>query len=127
MPRGAILDVALETIDGQPASLRDYEGEALLIVNVASKCGLTPHYAGLQKLYETYRDRGLEILGFPCNQFGNQEPGTPAEIVEFCKAEGLMMQKIPEQLELIDVMPRNQSGKITKNVLREKYGHHFQG
>ncbi len=84
MPRGAILDVALETIDGQPASLRDYEGEALLIVNVASKCGLTPHYAGLQKLYETYRDRGLEILGFPCNQFGNQEPGTPAEIVEFC-------------------------------------------
>lgn len=83
-PRGAIFDVALETIDGQPATLRDYQGKALLIVNVASKCGLTPHYAGLQKLYQTYRDRGLEILGFPCNQFGNQEPGTPAEIVAFC-------------------------------------------
>jgi glutathione peroxidase len=61
-----------------------YRGKVLLIVNVASRCGFTPQYAGLQKLYERFRDRGLEILGFPCNQFGGQEPGSDAEIGQFC-------------------------------------------
>jgi glutathione peroxidase len=77
-------DIPLKTLDGKAASLKDYRGKALLIVNVASKCGLTPHYRGLQALYEQYAPRGLSVLGFPCNQFGAQEPGTPDEIQEFC-------------------------------------------
>lgn len=72
------------TIDGTAVSLGDYAGKVLLIVNVASKCGLTPQYAGLEALYQAHKDDGLEILGFPCDQFGNQEPGTEAEIAEFC-------------------------------------------
>ncbi|MGQ0454462.1 glutathione peroxidase, partial [Bacillus sp. SS-TM] len=66
-------------------SLKDYEGKALLIVNVASKCGFTPQYKGLQEVYDKYKDQGLEILGFPCNQFGGQEPGTEADITSFCE------------------------------------------
>lgn len=81
---GMKYDISLKTLDGQPASLEDYRGKALLIVNVASKCGLTPHYRGLQALHEKYAPRGLAVLGFPCNQFGAQEPGTPDEIQEFC-------------------------------------------
>jgi glutathione peroxidase len=72
------------TADGKQVPLRDYEGKVLLIVNVASKCGLTPQYEGLESLYREDRDRGLEILGFPCNQFMEQEPGTDAEIQDFC-------------------------------------------
>jgi glutathione peroxidase len=71
--------------DGGKVSLRDYAGKVLLIVNVASKCGLTPQYDGLDALYRAEKDRGLEVLGFPCNQFGGQEPGTDAEIQDFCK------------------------------------------
>jgi glutathione peroxidase len=81
---GMKYDISLKTLDGQPTSLEDYRGKALLIVNVASKCGLTPQYSGLQALYEKYAPRGLEVLGFPCNQFGAQEPGTAEEIEEFC-------------------------------------------
>ncbi len=77
-------DIELQTIEGQPASLGDYAGSAVLVVNVASQCGLTPQYAGLQRLYDQFADRGLVVAGFPCNQFGEQEPGTPAEITEFC-------------------------------------------
>lgn len=77
-------DFELKTIDGESKSLGDYAGKALLVVNVASECGLTPQYEGLQKLYEQYRPKGLEVLGFPCNQFGQQEPGSEAEIKEFC-------------------------------------------
>jgi glutathione peroxidase len=79
-----LYDFSLATIDGAPKSLSDYRGKAVLVVNVASRCGLTPHYAGLQKLYDEYREHGLEILGFPCNQFGAQEPGSDAEIRQFC-------------------------------------------
>jgi glutathione peroxidase len=71
-------------LDGQPADLADHEGAALLLVNVASKCGLTPQYTGLEELQQTYGDRGLRVLGFPCNQFGGQEPGTAEEIATFC-------------------------------------------
>jgi glutathione peroxidase len=71
--------------DGQPKSLGDYKGKVLLIVNTASKCGFTPQYAGLQALYERFKNHGLEILAFPCNQFGNQEPGSDQEIASFCK------------------------------------------
>jgi glutathione peroxidase len=80
-----IYDFTTKTIDGEEQSLRDYTGKALLVVNVVSQCGLTPHYGGLQKLHETYGERGLSVLGFPCNQFGAQEPGTEDEIKKFCE------------------------------------------
>jgi glutathione peroxidase len=73
-----------KSIDGQPVKLDAYQGKLLLIVNVASKCGLTPQYEGLEALYRKYQDRGLAILGFPCDQFGHQEPGSESEIKEFC-------------------------------------------
>jgi glutathione peroxidase len=79
-------DFTVTAADGDPVSLSDYSGKVLLIVNVASKCGLTPQYEGLESLYRDDKDRGLEILGFPCNQFKGQEPGTDQEIQDFCKA-----------------------------------------
>ncbi len=80
-----IYDFTVKTIDGQERSLRDYAGNVVLVVNVASQCGLTPHYAGLQELHEKFGTRGLVVLGFPCNQFGSQEPGSEAEIKTFCE------------------------------------------
>ncbi|CAG9614231.1 Hydroperoxy fatty acid reductase gpx1 [Bacillus rhizoplanae] len=80
-----IYDFSAKTITGEEKSLRDYEGKVVLIVNVASKCGFTPQYKGLQALYEKYKEQGFEILGFPCNQFGGQEPGTEDEITSFCE------------------------------------------
>ena len=80
-----VYDFSATTLMGLPKSLADYEGEVLLIVNTASKCGFTPQYEGLQELFETYRERGFEVLGFPCNQFGNQEPGTAEDIQQFCQ------------------------------------------
>src|SRR5262245_47777010 len=77
-------DIPLRTLDGKAAQLSDYRGKAVLIVNVASKCGLTPQYEGLQALHDRYSARGFSVLGFPCNQFGAQEPGTPEQISEFC-------------------------------------------
>jgi glutathione peroxidase len=79
-----IYDFELKTLEGKPTTLAEYRGKVLLIVNVASQCGFTPQYTGLEALYRKYRDRGFEVLGFPCNQFGGQEPGTPSEIREFC-------------------------------------------
>jgi glutathione peroxidase len=81
----AIYDSEVEALDGSPAELAEYQGKALLIVNVASQCGLTPQYSGLQALHEEYADRGFAVLGFPCNQFGAQEPGTADEIASFCE------------------------------------------
>jgi glutathione peroxidase len=80
----SIYDHQLNRLDGSPLDLHDYEDKALLIVNVASKCGLTPQYEGLEKLHEQYASRGFEVLGFPCNQFGAQEPGNAEEIANFC-------------------------------------------
>ncbi|MFJ8528992.1 glutathione peroxidase [Bacillus sp. NPDC094106] len=80
-----VYDFSAKTITGEEKSLRDYEGKVLLIVNVASKCGFTPQYKGLQSVYEKYKEQGFEILGFPCNQFGGQEPGTEDEITSFCE------------------------------------------
>src|ERR1700712_3915863 len=80
----AIQDIALKTIDGSDATLADYAGEVLLVVNVASKCGLTPQYEGLEALYRKYNDEGFTVLGFPANNFAGQEPGTEAEIASFC-------------------------------------------
>ena len=81
----SVFDFGVETLDGRPMRLAEFAGKALLIVNTASQCGFTPQYAGLEKLYQTYKDRGLEVLGFPCNQFGAQEPGSAAEIGAFCE------------------------------------------
>jgi len=80
-----IHEVAIDALRGGPVELTRYRGRTMLIVNVASKCGLTPQYASLQQLYETYADRGLVVLAVPCNQFGGQEPGTSAEIADFCE------------------------------------------
>lgn len=81
----SVYDFNAETIQGEEKSLSDYKGKVLLIVNTASKCGFTPQFAGLQEIYETYNDRGFEILGFPCNQFGKQDPGSDEEIAGFCQ------------------------------------------
>ncbi|MBK1735792.1 glutathione peroxidase [Halorhodospira abdelmalekii] len=80
----SVYDFTATTITGQPQPLRDFAGQVLLIVNVASQCGLTPQYQGLQTLQSRHHERGFTVLGFPCNQFGNQEPGEEAEIAEFC-------------------------------------------
>jgi glutathione peroxidase len=80
-----VYDFSARTIDGDEQSLAAYRGKALLIVNVASKCGFTPQYKGLEELYEKFRDQGLVVLGFPCDQFGHQEPGDEEEIKNFCE------------------------------------------
>jgi glutathione peroxidase len=80
----SVYDHDIAALDGTPDQLRNQEGKLALVVNVASRCGLTPQYEGLVKLHETYRDRGFTVLGFPCNQFLEQEPGSPEEIASFC-------------------------------------------
>ena len=79
----SIYDHPVKTLSGDAADLRDFEGKVALVVNVASKCGLTPQYEGLERLQATYGDKGFAVLGFPCNQFGGQEPGTGEEIATF--------------------------------------------
>jgi glutathione peroxidase len=81
------LNFKVKNIDGEEVDLEDYEGKVVLVVNVASQCGLTPQYNGLQSLYKKYEEKGFVVLGFPCNQFGSQEPGTEAEIKEFCSSK----------------------------------------
>ena len=81
----SVYDIPVNRIDGSAASLGEYRGKVVLVVNVASKCGLTPQYEGLEHLYETYRARGLVVAGFPANEFAGQEPGTNAEIAQFCE------------------------------------------
>ncbi len=94
----SIYDFSAETLDGQPAPLADWRDKVILIVNTASKCGFTPQYEGLEALYRKYKDRGFVVLGFPCNQFGAQEPGDAAEIANFCsltyEVDFPMMRKI---------------------------------
>jgi glutathione peroxidase len=94
----SIYDFTAETLDGKPAPLSDWKGKVLLIVNTASKCGFTPQYQGLEELYRKHRDKGFVVLGFPCNQFGAQEPGDAAEIANFCSltydVDFPMMRKI---------------------------------
>jgi glutathione peroxidase len=81
---GSVYDYKAKSLDGRDVPLSDYQGKVLLIVNTASECGFTPQYAGLEELYKAYHDKGLAVLGFPCNQFGGQEPGTAEQIGAFC-------------------------------------------
>jgi glutathione peroxidase len=111
-----IFDIPVKTIDGEDTTLANYKGKTLLIVNVASKCGLTPQYEGLQKMYEEYRDHGFEILGFPCNDFKGQEPGSEEEIKDFCSTNynvsfpmfskvGILENRHPLYASLISAQP----------------------
>ena len=83
----ALPSISLERLSGDQEPLSDYQGKALLVVNVASRCGFTPQYSGLESLYRKYKDRGLVVMGFPCNQFGAQEPGSSADIANFCESQ----------------------------------------
>ena len=82
----SLYDIPLKRLDGSPTTLTKFKGQVLLIVNLASKCGFTPQYAGLESLFENYRERGFQVLGFPCNDFAAQEPGSAEEIQSFCTA-----------------------------------------
>lgn len=116
--------ISVTTMEGEEKPLADYAGKVLLIVNTASKCGYTPQYADLQKVYETYKDDGLVILGFPANNFGNQEPGTDEEILEFCDVNyGItfpMFSKISvrgdDQHPLFDYLTGTADGEKMGNV-----------
>lgn len=126
----SLYDIALQKIDGSPATLAEHRGNVLLVVNVASKCGLTPQYAGLEKLHETYRARGFSVVGFPANDFGAQEPGTNAEIQHFCQTNyGVqfpMYSKIqvtgsakhPLYRHLIAAQPRTENRDAMEKQLR---------
>ena len=96
----SLYDVPLKDIDGKDTSLKAYKGKVLLIVNVASKCGNTPQYGGLEKLNQKYKDQGLAVLGFPCNQFGKQEPGSNIEIKEFCSTKYAVTFPMFDKLEV---------------------------
>jgi glutathione peroxidase len=105
-----IYDISVEDFEGNDVSLSLYSGKVLLIVNTATHCGFTPQLAGLQQLYDTYREKGFEILAFPCNQFGKQAPGTNAEINEFCSLE---FHTTFPQFAKIDVNGDNESPLYT--------------
>jgi glutathione peroxidase len=96
----SIYTVPLKDIDGKDTSLKPYQGKVMLVVNVASKCGYTPQYKELQAIYEKYKDKGLVVLGFPCNQFGSQEPGTDAQIKEFCSSQYNVTFPLFDKLEV---------------------------
>jgi len=100
LPAGSIHGIALKDIDGKETSLKPYEGKVLLVVNVASHCGFTPQYKALESLYEKYKDKGFVVLGFPCNQFGGQEPGTANEIKQFCSSKYNVTFPLFEKIEV---------------------------
>ncbi len=95
-----LYDTDIATLDGGPLDLHQFDGKAVLIVNVASKCGLTPQYSGLERLHEQYKGRGFSVLGVPCNQFGEQEPGTPDEIKTFCSTNYGVTFPLTEKIEV---------------------------
>lgn len=96
----AFHDIRLKALGGQELPLADFKNKVVLVVNVASKCGLTPQYAALENLYQQYRDKGLVILGLPCNQFAGQEPGTEQEIAEFCQLNYGVTFPLGEKLDV---------------------------
>ena len=96
----SVHDIKLNTIEGKPTTLGDYKGKVVLLVNVASKCGLTPQYKALQEIYDKYKDNGFTVIGVPCNDFGAQEPGSSKEIVEFCTSEYNVTFPLMEKLHV---------------------------
>lgn len=115
-----ISDISVVDMEGKTIPLSDYKGNVLLIVNVASECGNTPQYKGLEEIYEKYKDKGFEILAFPCNQFGGQEPGTNEEIQNFCTTNYNVKFKL---FDKIDVNGKNQIplyAKLTNNSVTGK-------
>ena len=96
----SLYDVPINSLDGSPADLHDYDGKAVLVVNVASQCGLTPQYTGLEELHERFADRGFSVLGVPCNQFGGQEPGSAEEIATFCSTNYGVTFPLTEKVEV---------------------------
>jgi glutathione peroxidase len=96
----SVYDFPINSLDGKAGKLAEQKGKVALVVNVASKCGLTPQYTGLEKIYEQYRDRDFTVLGFPCNQFLEQEPGTADEIAEFCEKNYCVQFPIFEKIEV---------------------------
>jgi glutathione peroxidase len=97
---GSLYDIPVKDIDGKDTSLKAYEGKVILVVNVASKCGFTPQYKALEAIYEKYKDQGFVVLGFPCNQFGKQEPGTDEEIKQFCSSKFSVTFPMFDKLEV---------------------------
>ncbi len=115
-----ISNIIVRDMDGKDVNLSAYKGKVLLIVNVASKCGFTPQYEGLENIYKSYKDKGFEILAFPCNQFGGQEPGTNEEIKNFCSSKFGVTFKL---FDKIDVNGKNRSplyAKLTSNSNTEQ-------
>ena len=115
----SIYDFSVRDIDHQEISLEKFKGKTLLIVNVASRCGVTPQYTGLQSLYEKYKDKGFEILAFPCNQFGSQEKGTNDEIKEFCSSEYNVSFTLFDKIEVIGDNASPLFKKLTQDAGRE--------
>ncbi len=115
----SIYDFSVKDIDHQEISLEKFKGKTLLIVNVASRCGFTPQYTGLQNLYEKYKDKGFEILAFPCNQFGSQEKGTNDEIKEFCSSEYNVSFTLFDKIEVIGNNASPLFKKLTQDAGRE--------
>ena len=115
----SIYDFSVKDIDHQEISLEKFKGKTLLIVNVASRCGFTPQYTGLQNLYEKYKDKGFEILAFPCNQFGSQEKGTNDEIKDFCRNEYNVSFTLFDKIEVIGDNASPLFKKLTQDAGRE--------
>ena len=115
----SIYDFSVKNIDHQEISLEKFKGKTLLIVNVASRCGFTPQYTGLQNLYEKYKDKGFEILAFPCNQFGSQEKGTNDEIKDFCSNEYNVSFTLFDKIEVIGDNASPLFKKLTQDSGRE--------
>ena len=115
----SIYDFSVKDIDHQEISLEKFKGKTLLIVNVASRCGFTPQYSGLQNLYEKYKDKGFEILAFPCNQFGSQEKGTNDEIKDFCSNEYNVSFTLFDKIEVIGDNASPLFKKLTQDAGRE--------
>lgn len=119
-----IYDFTVKDATGQDVSMKEYQGKVLLIVNTATGCGLTPQYAGLQELYDTYKDQGFEILDFPCNQFANQAPGSDDEIKSFCETRFGVTFKIFHKIDvngdnadpLFHFLKKEQGGMLGSNI-----------
>ena len=121
----SLFDVPIKTLDGRETTLAEHQGKVILAVNVASKCGLTPQYTGLEQLHETYAERGFTVLGFPCNQFGAQEPGDATQISQFCESNYAvtfpMFAKIDvngsDAHPLYDYLKRQKSGLFGSSIM----------